>query len=204
MHGFLHPWYTILTIIVVMGVLQGVCAYLIWVERKISAYMQDRIGPNRLGWGGIFQPIADGAKIFLKEDIIPAHVDKLFFLCAPGIAAGTALMALAVVPLGPTIHVPDSARNAAAVGDELVAELNRQKEATKTVIQGGQVVSQKLGELTTALQKTQQVAVQNAQLKQEVNTTKQRLDALEEELRKHPATTPATAIKTRTDDKSEW
>jgi NADH-quinone oxidoreductase subunit H len=52
------------------------------------------------------QPIADGAKIFLKEDIIPAHVDKLFFVLAPGIAAGTALMALAVVPLGPTTPPP--------------------------------------------------------------------------------------------------
>ena len=108
------------------------------------------------------------------------------------------------VPLGPTIHAPDSARHAAAVGDELVAELNRQKEATKTVIQGGQVVSQKLGELTTALQKTQQIATQNVQLKQEMNTTKQRLDALEEELRKQPAITPAPASKVRADNKPEW
>ncbi len=108
------------------------------------------------------------------------------------------------VPLRPTIHAPDSARHAAAVGDELAAELNRQKEATKTVIQGGQVVSQKLGELTTALQKTQQIATQNIQLKQEVNTTKQRLDALEEELRKQPAITPVPAGKTRPDNKPEW
>ncbi len=108
------------------------------------------------------------------------------------------------VPLGPVTHVRDSARTASPMGDELMAELNRQKEATKTVIQGGQVVSQKLGELTTALQKTQQVAVQNAQLKQEVNTTKQRLDALEEELRKQPAPTAPTAIKTPADDKPEW
>jgi hypothetical protein len=108
------------------------------------------------------------------------------------------------VPLGPTIHVPDSARHSAAVGDELVAELNRQKQATKTVIQGEQVVSQKLGELTTALQKTQQIAAQNVQLKQEVNTTKQRLEALEEELRKPPTITPAPASKARADDKPEW
>ena len=108
------------------------------------------------------------------------------------------------MPLGPTIHVRDSARHSGAVGEELVAELNRQKEATQTVIQGGQVVSQKLGELTTALQKTQQIAAQNVQLKQEVNTTKQRLDALEEELRKQPAITPAPVGKTRLDDKPEW
>ena len=108
------------------------------------------------------------------------------------------------VPLGPVIRIRDSAKTTSVVGDELVAELNRQKEATKTVIQGGQVVSQKLGELTTALQTTQQVAVQNAQLKQEVNTTKQRLDALEEELRRQPPTTTAPASKTRASDKPEW
>ena len=107
-------------------------------------------------------------------------------------------------PLGPVTHVRDSARTGLPVGNELMAELNRQKEATKTVIQGGQVVSQKLGELTAALQKTQQVAVQNAQLKQEVNTAKQRLDALEEELRKQPVPPAPPAIRTRADDKPEW
>ena len=108
------------------------------------------------------------------------------------------------MPLGPTIHVRDTARHSAAVGEELVAELNGQKEATRTVIQGGQVVSQKLGELTTALQKTQQLAAQNVQLKQEVNTTKQRLDALEDELRKQPTNIPPPVGKTRPDDKPEW
>lgn len=108
------------------------------------------------------------------------------------------------VPIGPVIRIRDSAKTTSPVGDELVAELNRQKEATKTVIQGGQIVSQKLGELTTALQTTQQVAVQNAQIKQVVNTTKQRLDALEEELRKQPPTTTAPASKTRAGDKPEW
>jgi NADH-quinone oxidoreductase subunit H len=97
---------SIIVMVVVMGALLGGTLYLVHAERKISAYMQDRIGPNRLGWGGMFQPIADGAKIFLKEDIIPSHVDKLFFMLAPAIAAGTALMALAVVPLGPTVPPP--------------------------------------------------------------------------------------------------
>src|SRR5438093_8150472 len=101
-----HLLVPLLVMLVTLGTLLGGTLYLVHAERKISAYMQDRIGPNRLGWGGVFQPIADGAKIFLKEDIIPAHVDKLFFLCAPGIAAGTALMALAVVPLGSTVPPP--------------------------------------------------------------------------------------------------
>jgi NADH-quinone oxidoreductase subunit H len=78
--------------------------------------MQDRIGPNRLGWGGMWQPIADGLKIFLKEDIIPKHVDKIFFILAPGIAAGTALIALAVVPLGPTTPRPLPVAIAAPTG----------------------------------------------------------------------------------------
>src|SRR5437870_11034925 len=106
MHGFEHPWYTILTVIVVMGVLQGVCAYLIWVERKISAYMQDRIGPNRVGPFGLLQPVADGLKFLLKEDIIPTHVDKLFYLLAPAVAVATATFAFAVVPFGPTTVPP--------------------------------------------------------------------------------------------------
>jgi NADH-quinone oxidoreductase subunit H len=101
-----HLWTSILVMLAAMATLLGGTLYLVHAERKISAYMQDRIGPNRLGWGGVFQPMADGAKIFLKEDIIPARVDKLFFVLAPGIAAGTALFALAVVPLGHTTPPP--------------------------------------------------------------------------------------------------
>jgi NADH-quinone oxidoreductase subunit H len=110
-HYLLTP---LIVMLAVMGTLLGGTLYLVHAERKISAYMQDRIGPNRLGWGGVFQPIADGLKIFLKEDIIPAHVDKLFFVLAPGIAAGTALLGLAVVPLGPTTPPPGPVAVAAA------------------------------------------------------------------------------------------
>ncbi len=94
--------WTVVTIVVVMGVILGTCAYLIWVERKIAAYVQDRIGPNRVGPAGLFQPIADGLKFLFKEDIIPSHVDKLLFLAAPTIAVTTALFAFAVVPFGAT------------------------------------------------------------------------------------------------------
>src|SRR5436309_15661912 len=111
-----HLLTPLLVMLVTLGTLLGGTLYLVHAERKISAYMQDRIGPNRLGWGGMFQPLADGAKIFLKEDIIPAHVDKLFFLFAPGIAAGTALMALAVVPVGPTTPPPAPVAVAAPPG----------------------------------------------------------------------------------------
>jgi NADH-quinone oxidoreductase subunit H len=93
---------TLLTIVVVMAVMLGIDAYLILLERKVAAWMQDRVGPNRVGPGGLFQPIADGLKFLFKEDIIPDRADKVLYLAAPSIAAITALMAFAVVPFGPT------------------------------------------------------------------------------------------------------
>ena len=102
---------TIITIVVVLAVMLGTCAYLIWVERKVSAYMQDRLGPNRVGPAGLLQPIADGLKFLLKEDIIPAHVDRLLYLSAPAIAVSTALLAFAVVPFGPTTVAPQERSN---------------------------------------------------------------------------------------------
>jgi NADH-quinone oxidoreductase subunit H len=105
-YEFNHPWWTVITIAVVMGVMQGTCAYLVLLERKVAAWVQDRLGPNRVGPYGLFQPIADGVKLLLKEDIIPSHVDKLFFMIAPAIAVGTATFAFAVVPFGPTTTPP--------------------------------------------------------------------------------------------------
>ena len=93
---------TLVTIVAVMVVLQVTCAYLILLERKVAAYVQDRLGPNRVGPGGLFQPIADGLKFLLKEDIVPSHVDRVFYLLAPGIAVTAAMLAMAVVPFGPT------------------------------------------------------------------------------------------------------
>src|SRR6202142_3887478 len=97
-----HLFLTLILIAVVMGAVQGTCAYLILLERKISAWAQDRIGPNRVGPFGLLQPIADGAKFLLKEEMIPKHVDKLFFLLAPAIAISTSTLAIAVVPFGDT------------------------------------------------------------------------------------------------------
>ncbi|MFM9965842.1 MAG: NADH-quinone oxidoreductase subunit NuoH [Planctomycetaceae bacterium] len=92
----------LILILMVLGTMLGACSYAIWLERKLSAWIQDRKGPNRVGWAGLFQPIADGAKFLLKEDIIPAHVDKVLFVIAPAISVFTTLLALSVVPLGPT------------------------------------------------------------------------------------------------------
>src|SRR3954447_21960361 len=106
MHYAFHFWTTLILIAVLMGVLQGTCAYLILAERKISAWAQDRIGPNRVGPFGLLQPIADGLKFLFKEEVIPTHVDRLFYLLAPGIALSTATLAFAVVPFGPTSPPP--------------------------------------------------------------------------------------------------
>lgn len=98
--------YTAITIVVVLAVVLGLVAYLILAERKVSAWVQDRLGPNRVGPGGLLQPIADGGKMFLKEDIIPSHVDRWFYLLAPSVALATALLAMAVVPFGSTVAPP--------------------------------------------------------------------------------------------------
>ncbi len=90
---------------VVIGLLLLVIAYLIWVERKVMAHMQVRLGPMRVGWHGLLQPIADGLKLILKEDIIPANASKLLFIVSPAIAMVPALLTIAVIPFGDTISV---------------------------------------------------------------------------------------------------
>ena len=101
MHDF-NIWYALVTILVVFGALQGTCGFLVFVERKVCAYMQDRIGPNRVGPWGLLQVLADGLKFLLKEDIVPSHVDRFLFILAPCIAITTAMLSFAVVPFGAT------------------------------------------------------------------------------------------------------
>ncbi len=81
--------------------------FLVWVERKIVARFQDRLGPNRLGPFGLFQPIADVIKLLIKEDITPDNADKFLFNLSPIIALATVIMLWAVVPLAPTIFGSD-------------------------------------------------------------------------------------------------
>ena len=80
-------------------------AYMTLVERKVSAWMQDRIGPNRVGPGGLLQPIADGVKFLFKEQVIPASVDRTMYLLAPAIALVPAFLILAVIPFGPPMVI---------------------------------------------------------------------------------------------------
>lgn len=98
---------TLVTIAVALGGILLTCAYLILAERKISAWMQDRIGPNRVGPYGLLQPIADGIKFLIKEEVMPSHVDRTLFMAAPMVALFTSMLAFAVVPFGPVNEAPE-------------------------------------------------------------------------------------------------
>jgi NADH-quinone oxidoreductase subunit H len=112
------PTFTAIVIVCLMAVVLGLCAFYTLTERKLSAWMQDRLGPNRVGPGGLLQPLADGGKFFLKEEVIPSHVDKVFYILAPAVALGTALLALAVVPFGETYPPPPPASSVAQFEQE--------------------------------------------------------------------------------------
>jgi NADH-quinone oxidoreductase subunit H len=87
-------------VVCVFAVVMPAVAYSVLAERKVSAMIQDRIGPNRVGFFGIWQPLADGIKTFLKEDFVPAHVRKAYFWLAPMVSMTPALLVLAVIPFG--------------------------------------------------------------------------------------------------------
>ena len=89
---------------IIIGVSLIVAMYETWAERKVAAVIQDRRGPNRAGPIGIFQPLADGLKLFMKEEIVPNLSNKFLFILGPGIAMLTAMMTSAVVPWGGHIH----------------------------------------------------------------------------------------------------
>jgi len=91
---------SVTVILIVIHVILITVAYLIYLERKISAYIQDRIGPNRVGPLGLLQPIADGLKFMLKEDYRPTGADKILFTMAPLIVIVPALIGWAVIPWG--------------------------------------------------------------------------------------------------------
>ena len=91
----------VVKILAVVGISQGTVAYLILVERKIAAWAQDRLGPNRVGPFALIQPLVDGAKMLLKEDVTPGYVAKPVYILAPAIAIIAAMIGFAVVPFGP-------------------------------------------------------------------------------------------------------
>ncbi len=92
--------YKALLVLTVFLIALGVAAYATYAERKVAAFMQDRIGPDRAGPFGLLQPIADGIKMFMKEEIMPTFSNKFLFILGPSLAMMTALMATVLIPWG--------------------------------------------------------------------------------------------------------
>lgn len=92
---------------VVFGLSLGVAAYSTLAERKIAGFLQDRVGPHRAGPGGMFQPLADGLKMFFKEEIIPTESNRFLFILGPSLALFTALLGSAVIPWGQSMQIGD-------------------------------------------------------------------------------------------------
>jgi NADH-quinone oxidoreductase subunit H len=90
----------VIQILIVLFVILTLVAYLVYIERKVSAFIQARLGPMRVGPWGLLQPAADGLKLLLKEDIIPLKADRVVFALAPIISVVAALVVLAVIPWG--------------------------------------------------------------------------------------------------------
>src|SRR3972149_5499549 len=87
-------------IIIVFSITMVMAMYSTWAERKVAAWLQDRIGPNRAGTFGLLQPLADGLKLFSKEEFFPNTPNRFLFFVGPAIAMSTALMTSAVIPWG--------------------------------------------------------------------------------------------------------
>ena len=90
----------VLVIVIALHVILVACAYSIMLERKLSAWMQDRVGPNRTGPKGMLQPLADGLKFLVKEDYTPAGVDRSIFTLAPALIIIPAMLGFAIIPWG--------------------------------------------------------------------------------------------------------
>ena len=94
---------SLIKIVGLLAVVLGLMNYAVYAERRVSALIQDRLGPNRVGPAGLLQPVADAAKFLLKEDFTPGHVNKFYFWLAPCLAMVPAITTIAVVPFGSTL-----------------------------------------------------------------------------------------------------
>ena len=101
--------YKLIVCLCVFGVALGVAMYSTWWERKFAAFLQDRLGPNRAGPFGLLQPMADGLKMFMKEEIIPNVSNKFLFVLGPSLAMLTACLTGVVIPWGKDVVVDGQA-----------------------------------------------------------------------------------------------
>ena len=92
-------------IVIIFAITMLMAMYSTLAERKVAAWLQDRVGPNRAGKGGILQPLADGLKLFSKEEFLPDTPNKFLFVVGPAISMSVALMTSAVIPLGDKLHL---------------------------------------------------------------------------------------------------
>lgn len=92
-------------IVIIFAITMIMAMYSTWAERKVAAWLQDRIGPNRAGPLGLLQPLADGLKLFSKEEFIPDTKNKFLFLAGPAISMSVALMTSAVIPWGDKLQI---------------------------------------------------------------------------------------------------
>lgn len=97
--------FKIIFVLAVFGISLLIAMYSTYAERKVAAFFQDRIGPNRAGPFGLLQPLADGVKMFMKEEIIPSHADKSLFILGPSLAMLTACMTGVVIPWGNSLII---------------------------------------------------------------------------------------------------
>src|SRR5579872_6555243 len=97
--------YKAVLVVVVFLISLLVAMYSTYAERKVAVFMQDRRGPNRAGPFGILQPLADGVKMFMKEEVIPDISNKFLFILGPSIAMFTACITGAVVPWGTSLQI---------------------------------------------------------------------------------------------------
>ncbi|MBX2982519.1 MAG: NADH-quinone oxidoreductase subunit NuoH [Flavobacteriales bacterium] len=98
---------TAIFLLVLFVVTLTVAAYSTYGERKVAAFLQDRLGPNRAGPFGLLQPLADGAKMFMKEDFVPANANRILYFLGPAVAMTTALITGVVIPWGGTLQIGD-------------------------------------------------------------------------------------------------
>src|SRR5215211_8562991 len=103
----MNDWAQVGLVLLILFVLLTLAAGLIWVERRMLALWQDRLGPNRAGPLGILIVLADTLKLFFKEDWVPSFADKWIFIAAPAIVVASVLMGFVIIPFTPFIVVAD-------------------------------------------------------------------------------------------------